>query len=81
MSSGPATGSTSIRATLDAGAVATYVSQAHEQTVTGFLLDIIPDTLVSAFTSGEILQVLFVSILFGIALALIGEKGARLLDA
>ena len=38
----------------------TYVSQAHEQSVTGFLLHIIPDTLFSAFTSGEILQVLFV---------------------
>ncbi len=56
-----------------------YVSQAHEQSVTGFLLHIIPDTLISAFTSGEILQVLFVAILFGIALALIGEQGERLL--
>ena len=58
-----------------------YVNQAHEQSVTGFLLNIIPDTLVSAFTEGQILQVLFVAILFGIALALIGEKGARLLAA
>ena len=66
-------------AALDAGAVASYVSAAHEQSVTGFILNIIPGTLVSAFTSGEILQVLFVAILFGIALALIGEKGAGLL--
>jgi aerobic C4-dicarboxylate transport protein len=68
-------------ATLDAGAVANYVSAAHERTVTGFILDIIPDTLVSAFTSGEILQILFVAILFGIALALIGARGERLLES
>jgi aerobic C4-dicarboxylate transport protein len=66
-------------ATLDRAAVATYASQAHEQTITGFLLHIIPDTVVSAFTSGEILQVLLIAILFGIALALIGERGERLL--
>jgi aerobic C4-dicarboxylate transport protein len=66
-------------ATLDQDAVSSYVSKAKEQTVTDFLLDIIPDTAISAFTSGQILQVLFVAILFGISLALIGEKGERLL--
>ena len=64
----------------DAQAVRDYVNQAHEQGVTAFLLGIIPDTFFSAFTSGQILQVLFVSILFGIALALLGEKGAKLQD-
>ena len=68
-------------ATLDTSKVATYVSQTHETTATGFLLNIIPDTMFSAFTSGEILQVLLVSILFGIALAMLGERGDRLLDA
>jgi len=68
-------------ASLDTSKVATYVSQAKETTVTGFLLNIIPDTMFSAFTSGEILQVLLVSILFGIALALLGDRGERLLDA
>ncbi len=62
-------------ATLDQGAVSSYVSKAKEQTVTDFVLRIIPDTLVSAFTSGEILQVLFVAILFGISLALLGRAG------
>jgi aerobic C4-dicarboxylate transport protein len=66
-------------ATLDAGAISTYVGKAKEQSVTDFVLHIIPDTAVSAFTSGEILQVLFVAILFGVALALIGEKGERVL--
>ena len=67
-------------ATLDTGAVENYLSQAHDQTITGFLLNIIPDTMFSAFTEGEILQVLMVSILFGIALAMIGARGERLLD-
>ncbi|HEX9955473.1 MAG TPA: dicarboxylate/amino acid:cation symporter [Allosphingosinicella sp.] len=66
-------------ATLDAGAVSTYVGKAKEQSVTEFVLHIIPDTAVSAFTSGEILQVLFVAILFGIALAMIGDRGERFL--
>src|SRR6185295_18405072 len=64
--------------TLNVQAVSTYVSQAHEQSVTGFLLNIIPDTLVSALTEGEILQVLLVAILFGIALSLTGAHGERL---
>ena len=68
-------------ATLDTGKVASYVTKAHETTVTGFVLNIIPDTLVSAFVSGEILQVLLVAILFGIALAMMGERGERLLGA
>jgi len=68
-------------ATLDTSKVATYVTKAHETTVTGFALNIIPDTLISAFTSGEILQVLLVAILFGIVLAMMGERGERLLSA
>ncbi|WP_374516278.1 dicarboxylate/amino acid:cation symporter [Brevundimonas sp.] len=60
-------------ATLDAGAVSQYAQAAHETTITGFLLGVIPDSLVGAFVSGNILQTLFVSILFGLALALVGE--------
>ncbi|HAL07302.1 MAG TPA: C4-dicarboxylate transporter DctA, partial [Brevundimonas sp.] len=62
-------------ATLDKGAVAQYAQAAHESTIVGFLTGIIPDTVVSAFSTGNILQVLFVSILFGIALAMIGDLG------
>lgn len=71
-------------ATLDSGSVAQYAQAAHETTITGFLMGVIPDTLVSAFVSGNILQVLFVSILFGVALALVGDVAApvhRALDA
>ncbi|MEA3031053.1 MAG: aerobic C4-dicarboxylate transport protein [Sphingomonadales bacterium] len=67
-------------ATLDANAVSAYVDRAHEQSITAFLLNIVPDTLASAFTGGEILQILFVAILFGVALALLGARGERLLD-
>jgi aerobic C4-dicarboxylate transport protein len=67
-------------ATLDASKVSEFAAKAHESTLTGFLTSIIPDTFVSSLTSGNILQVLFVSILFGISLALIGDRGDRLLQ-
>ena len=60
-------------ASLDAAAVQGYAAQAHESTLTGFLMDVIPSSFLSAFTSGNILQVLFVAILFGIGTILIGE--------
>jgi aerobic C4-dicarboxylate transport protein len=62
-------------ATLDAKSVASYAGAAKEQSVTDFLLNIIPTTVVNAFAQGNILQVLLVAVLFGFALALIGEKG------
>lgn len=68
-------------ATLDASKVADYSAKAHESTLVGFLLGVIPDTFLSALTDGNILQTLFVAILFGIGLAMIGERGDRLLGA
>jgi aerobic C4-dicarboxylate transport protein len=63
-------------ATLDAGAVATYAKAATEQTTTNFFLSIIPTTFINAFTgSGNLLQVLLVSILFGYALVRMGAAG------
>ncbi|MGC4252920.1 MAG: dicarboxylate/amino acid:cation symporter [Sphingobium sp.] len=67
-------------ATLDGSKVADYAHQAHDQSMTGFLMNIIPSTLVSAVADGDILQVLFVAILFGIALTMIGEKAAPLMQ-
>ncbi len=61
--------------TLDSRAVAAYTGPGKLQTTTGFLLDIIPDTIVGAFAKGDILCVLFIAILFGFALHLIGDKG------
>jgi aerobic C4-dicarboxylate transport protein len=67
-------------ATLDAAAVQTYADKAHDSTIIGFLQGIIPDTMVSAFADGNILQVLFISVLFGVALASVGERGQPVLD-
>ncbi|HEX6784355.1 MAG TPA: dicarboxylate/amino acid:cation symporter [Sphingomicrobium sp.] len=61
--------------TLDTGSVAQYSAQAHDQSVVGFVLNIIPKTLLSPLGSGDILQVLLVAILFGVSLALIGDDG------
>ena len=61
-------------ATLDPAAVAQYAAKAHDTTIVGFLMNIIPETVVGAFASGEILQVLFFSILFGVSLAMIGDR-------
>ena len=66
--------------TLNAAAVHGFEEKAHETTITGFLLAIIPTTLVSAFTSGSILQVLFVAVLFGVALTLVGEPARPVTD-
>jgi aerobic C4-dicarboxylate transport protein len=65
---------------LDASHIAEYSEKAHDQTIVGFLTGIIPTTLVSALTEGEILQVLLVAILFGLALSLTGERAAPVLD-
>ncbi|WP_313443359.1 cation:dicarboxylate symporter family transporter, partial [Novosphingobium sp.] len=64
-------------ATLDASKVATYSEKAHETSITGFLMEMIPDTFLSSMTEGNILQVLVIAILFGIALAMLGDRGAR----
>jgi aerobic C4-dicarboxylate transport protein len=61
-------------ANLDAKAVSEYAGQAKAQSVTDFLLHIIPTTIVDAFAKGDILQVLLIAILFGIALSSVGPR-------
>jgi aerobic C4-dicarboxylate transport protein len=61
-------------ATLDAKAVSDYAGQAKAQSVTDFLMHIIPTTVVDAFAKGDILEVVFVAILFGIALSVAGAR-------
>lgn len=68
-------------ATLDPEVVSGYVGKAEEQTITGFLLSIIPDTFVGALTSGQILPVLFIAIVFGISVSALGEARARIVVA
>ena len=65
---------------LDPKAMGAYAENASKLTgggFTDFLLKLIPTTAVSAFANGDVLQVLLFSIVFGCALALIGERGAR----
>ena len=67
-------------ATLDASTVTTYAAKAHDQSVTGFLMNIIPGTIVGAFADGDILQVLFFSVLFAFGLSMLGARGQPLID-
>ena len=67
-------------ATLDAHEVAAYAGQAKAQSLTDFLMHIIPNTVVDAFAKGDILEVLFVALLFGFALSALGACCKPLVD-
>jgi len=67
-------------ATLDAKAVADYAGQAKAQSVTEFLMHIIPTTVVDAFAKGDILEVVLVALLFGFALSAAGTRAKPLTD-
>jgi len=67
-------------ATLDASAVATYVTQSKATSVVDFLLHIIPENIINALSNGDLLQILFFSVLFGIALSKIGDKARPMLN-
>jgi aerobic C4-dicarboxylate transport protein len=66
--------------TLDAGAVSTYVTQGQSRSVVDFLIHIIPENIINALSNGDLLQILFFSVLFGIALTRIGEKARPFLN-
>jgi len=65
--------------TLDASAIASYTTAGHSMSTTEFLLNIIPKDVVDAFARGDILQVLFFSVLCGVALAALKADGTRML--
>jgi aerobic C4-dicarboxylate transport protein len=67
-------------ASLDAKTVADYAGQAKSQSLTEFVMHIIPTTVVDAFTKGDILQVLLIAILFGVALSAAGKRCQPLVD-
>lgn len=67
-------------ATLDTKAISQYVTQAHGQSTVEFFMHIIPDTMISAFANGEILQILLVSLFFGSALAAMGDRSKIVFD-
>src|SRR5271166_3633034 len=67
-------------ATLDAKSVADYAGQAKAQSVTEFLMHIIPTTVFDAFAKGDILEVVLVALLFGFALSAAGARAKPLVD-
>jgi len=60
---------------LDTRALAPFIAKADSQGTVDFLINIIPNTVVDAFARGDILQVLFLSLFFGFALSILGERG------
>jgi len=67
-------------ATINASVVEPYIKQTAAVGFVPFLMNIIPGTFVGAFAEGNILQVLFISILCGFALVLLGDRAASLVD-
>jgi aerobic C4-dicarboxylate transport protein len=65
---------------LDVNSVSEYAGQAKAQTITEFLMHLIPTTVVDAFAKGDILQVLMVAILFGFALSVVGPRAKPVVD-
>jgi aerobic C4-dicarboxylate transport protein len=63
-------------ARVDTSLVKGYIAQSHGQDATSFLMQIIPTSFVGAFTDGNVLQVLFIAVLCGFALAQLGERAA-----
>jgi aerobic C4-dicarboxylate transport protein len=61
--------------TIDTKSIQVYTTKAGQQSTVEFLMHVIPNTVVGAFAEGEILQVLFFSVLFGFALSFLGERG------
>jgi aerobic C4-dicarboxylate transport protein len=65
---------------LPAHALDNYQHTAQTISATGFLLSIVPHTAVSAFTEGNVLQVVFLSVLFAFGLLAVGERGKPMID-
>jgi aerobic C4-dicarboxylate transport protein len=67
-------------ASIDPKTIKDYVNATKEHTLTNFILDIIPTSLMSSLTGDRILQVLFVAIIFGIGLSMTQEKSKPVID-
>jgi aerobic C4-dicarboxylate transport protein len=65
---------------VDPASIAKYAGPGKLKSTLEFFMDIIPDTFVSAFVHGELLQVLLIAILFGFSLHAVGERGRPILD-
>jgi aerobic C4-dicarboxylate transport protein len=65
---------------VDTSSVAPYIAQTQQRTTAQFLLNVIPNTFVGAFSEGNVLQVLYVSVLCAFALGALGNAGKPLVD-
>jgi aerobic C4-dicarboxylate transport protein len=65
-------------AALDPKSIANFVGRAKDVGVVPFLVNIVPKTFVDAFAGGDVLQVLLVSVLSGLAVSRLGQVGERL---
>jgi len=65
---------------LDGGAIQAYTSAAEHHSLLDFLMSIVPNTVVGAFANGEMLPIIFFSMLLAIALARLGPKAAPFVD-
>ena len=75
----PGSGIHASAATLDPQAVKTYVAESQSLHLVDFLLNVIPTTIAQAFVAGDILQILLVSVLFGLATLKLGQFASPLL--
>jgi aerobic C4-dicarboxylate transport protein len=67
-------------ATLDSSLTSGYVEKAKSHSMLDFFLNIIPTTIFSPFTNGDLLQVLFISILMAFTISFMGEKKPIILN-
>ena len=67
-------------ASLDTKGIAAFAAAGEQQSTVAFLLNVIPSTIVGAFASGDILQVLFFSVIFAFALQRMGDYGKPVLE-
>ncbi|MEA3119663.1 MAG: aerobic C4-dicarboxylate transport protein, partial [Paraburkholderia sp.] len=65
---------------IDSAAISTYTQSAHQHTMLDFFMGIVPNSVVGAFANGEMLPVIFFSVLLAISLAKLGERAAPFVD-
>lgn len=77
---GPGRGMNVVVGGLNNAEVAKYAGAAKAQSTAEVLMHIVPDNVIGAFGSGDLLQILFFSVLFGAALSMLGERGKPVED-
>ena len=66
--------------TLDTKSLATYTTAAKQQDAASFFMDIIPSSFADAFVKGNMLQIILISVLFGLALAQLPDRGKVIVE-